>query len=905
MVDQKKSQNREGNPFLATKLFIPKAHDKLIVRPDLLGKLNAYDNHKMTLVSAPAGFGKTTILTQWIAQCNHPVAWLSLDEKDNDPYSFLRYFIAALQTVDSKVGAAAANGLQTVQKQSLTAVLIPLLNDIAEREYRLCLVLDDYHCIESPEVHEILRYIFQHMPPQMHLILSTRVDPPLPLAKMRARKTLAEIRIDELCFKRQDIGHFFHEIIGLPLSHKELSVLKQRTEGWAAGLQLVAISLLGSEDTQGFIEAFAGDNRFIADYLMEEVLQKQNEGTSKFLLRTSVLGQLSADLCDHILETEDSQSTLEDLEHQNLFIIPLDNKRKWFRYHHLFRDLLYQRLKKEDNALISELLVKASRWHEKSGYKDSAVDYAIAAEDFTYAAKLLEQISAQYWSYDQRTKLTIWLEKIPQEYIHEYPELCLLFAWVLLDDNRREEAIENLIIVEQFIGGLQGREIEGAVIHEKFDIQEIRGKMFVLRALVETGSGDFPRIIEFAENGLEHLPLGSHSWRANGLLALGIAYSLKGELDSAVGSYIQSMKLSKTAGNLDLYFRAGIWLVARLTYAAQLDQAISICEEMFDVIKKDNLEHSPFATGVYLSWGNIMYERNRLEEAFRYIKRDFEKIEAALDISHKAWCYCCMMKILSAQNDMAGVNFVIEKLERMEAAFELPYSFSLLTGSWKAKMWLLQGENDKVQRWFLDKKLTLSDEIEAYRDLGHIILARSLFAENRIVEVRDLLRKLIRGGEKLGRSLLLIEALLVYAQVVQVDGDSAEAGAAVGRALRLAEKGKCVRVFLNEGQPVARLIEQLLDEKEDVPRSFAQQLLAEFKISEITESEMQQEPALLSERELEILRFIAAGLSNKKIMEKLYISLSTVKTHLRNIYVKLDAHSRTEAVAKALELNLL
>jgi len=908
MSDQNDLENIKESPFLATKLFIPRSNAKLIVRSSLIEKLNSfYDpfhDHKMTLVSAPAGYGKTTILTQWITHFNNPVAWLSLDEKDNDPFIFLQYLIAALQSVDATLGVSAANLLQTAKKQSLTAILIPLLNDISVNQKKISVILDDYHYIQAREVHEILRYIFDHMPPQLHLILSTRADPPLPLAKMRARNTLSEIRLRELCFTRQDINSFFSTTMELNLSEQDITALEHRTEGWAAGLQLAAISLKGCENIQEFIEAFAGDNRYIVDYLVEEVLSNQDERTHDFLVRTSLLEHMSAELCDYVLGRDDSQAMLENLEQQNLFIVPLDDRRSWFRYHHLFADLLFQRLRRTGDATVSKLRKRASEWHEGRRYLDSAIDYAILAEDYPRAVKLFELVLDSDWEHGKRTKLHKWFEKIPVEYLHDNLELCLLYAWVLLDDNKQEKAEKSLASVEILLKQ-QDTYADDTGFSQDAYFNEIRGRTKVLRALIEYGRGNIQRILDYSEEALHWLREDSLTWRANSLFARGIAFSYKGDLDSAVDAYSQSMSLSKKAGNLDLYFRASYWLVARLSFAARLDKATQTCDELFEVIRENRLEQSLIAAGVHVSWGNILYERNQLDDALNHIEKNLNIIETSHDIGHKAWCYFCMMRVLIAKDEIEAAESLVGKLEHLKATTELPYSFFLLTEACKAQFWLSRGRLDRVERWLKENNFSPAEEITAYRDVGQIILARYLFARGHIDDAKFLLKNLITGQEKLGRTILRIESLLVQARVLANEGDKKGADTAISRALHLAEKGDCVRVFINEGKLVAEMIENLLLDKNGVSRPFAQKLLAGFKISEVREGEKKDKEELLSERELEILRLIAAGLSNKKIMEKLYISLSTVKTHLRNIYSKLDAHSRTEAVAKANELDLL
>lgn len=894
----------ELSSFLATKLFVPRPGTRKVHRPELIDKLNDYRDYRVTLLSAPAGFGKTTIVAQWVDQLDSPIAWLSLDEKDNDPYIFLHYLILAIQSVESSIGISVIRALQTSPKQALTSILIPLLNEISIMKEQLCLILDDYHCITSHEVHEILSYMLEHQPPQLHIVLSTRADPPLSLAKMRARNNLSELRIGELSFCKKDIVSFYKEVMDLSLSEEEIAILEHRTEGWAAGLQLAAISLKDCNDTREFIEAFAGDNRYIVDYLVEEVLHRQSKRYHDFLLKTSFLQQMSASLCDYLFETDDSQTILEGLEAQNLFIVPLDNSRNWYRYHHLFADLLNQKLLQSDKSSELDLRQRASIWHEKNGYFDSAVDFAISAEDYERAANLLEKVSENDWQHGKRTKLFGWFEKIPVEYIQKYPELSLLYTWILLDDNRHEEAENSLFGVGKFIEQHQRQEQNNGFFGE-LDVAEINGKVMVLRALIAAGQGDIARIFKYAEKGLSILHEDSLTWRANAYYALGIAHGFRAEVGSAIDAYTKSMRLSNSAGQLDLYFRVSYWLVALLTYMARLPEATQKCNEQLEIIRKNELEHSLIGAGVYVSRGNILYERNKLNEAYVNINKNNEIIEASHDVGHKTWYYICMMKVLSAQGDFNGAEKIIDKLENLKTTSNIPYTFLQVAEAAKAHVWLNQDKLNLVEDWLLENNFSITNEIASYRDIGHMILARYLLLRRKTEDCKFFLKKLINHNESLFRVLHLIEANLILAQVFEIEGDWPNALKTVSRALHLGEEGGCIRVFLNEGKPVAKMIEKLVEEKQDIPRSFALKLLAGFKIHEVTESDRRNEPDVLSERELEILRLIAAGLSNKKIMEKLYISLSTVKTHLRNIYSKLDVHSRTEAIAKANEHNLL
>lgn len=909
MRDSHQGQNSAGNPFLATKLYIPRSNAKQIVRSPLIDKLNAFHDpfhdHKMTLVSAPAGYGKTTILTHWIAQFQDPVAWLSLDEKDNDPGVFLQYLISALQEIDPDIGVISANVLQTTKNPSFTAILIPLLNDISSSQMKLSVVLDDYHYIQVDEVHEILRYILDHMPPQLHLILSTRVDPPFPLAKMRARNNLSEIRINQLCFDTEDIDSFLNKVMNLKLSEKEIATLQHRTEGWAAGLQLAAISLKGCDNISDFIEEFSGDNRYIVDYLAEEVLHKQDEQTHDFLLKTSFLHHISADLCNYILEIDNSQSILDNLEQQNLFIVSLDSKRNWYRYHHLFAELLYQRLVQSDPEIVFHLYRRASEWQEKNEHLEEAIDYAVAAEDINRAGELITMFSKNVWEHGKRTRLFHWFSRLPVDYIRTNMDLSFLHAWVLFENGQFEEAEKSLLISEKLIGS-RVDSAEGEDNSWPVKLREIRGKVKAVRALLATGHGDAQRIIDYAQEALKYLPVESSTWRAIAYFSLGLAHSIDGDNNYAVELFTQAREDSRSTGNMDLYFRASYWLIGRLKYSGKLQEAIDTCQELLRFAKERKLEKTLVWGGVCVFWGDLLYERNRLDEAHRFINQEINMIEKGHDIGRKGWGYFCLMRVLAAKGELAGAEDIIVKLEELQVSAKFPGWITHLTESFKARMWLEKGKLDKVKEWLEHNEIHVAGSILSLQYLGYMIFARYLLVQGKCREAIEVLDRLITKQRKTERILLLIETLLIKALVLQKDGDNQGAVTTLAEALNLAESGDYIRVFLDEGPAITELLEMALESDSDAPRSFVRKLLTAFLLDpEPIDGAAVRGETDLSERELEVLRLIAAGLSNKKIMEKLYISLSTVKTHLRNIYSKLDTHSRTEAVAKAHELNLL
>ncbi len=909
MNEQNAIGNKEENTFLTTKLFIPRSNAKQVVRPVLIDKLNAFHDpfhdHKMTLVSAPAGYGKTTMLTQWVAQFHDPVAWLSLDAKDNDPFVFLQYFISALQSVDASIGISAENVLQTTKKLSLTAILNILLNDISASQMKFSVVLDDYHCIQTHEVHEILRYILDHMPPLLHLILSTRADPPLPLAKMRARNNLSEIRINLLCFNREVIHSFLNEIMKLNLSEQQIATLEHRTEGWAAGLQLAAISLKGCDNIPAFIEAFSGDNRYIVDYLVEEVLHNQDELTHDFLLKTSFLPQMSADLCDYILEIDNSQTILENLEQQNLFIIPLDSNRNWYRYHHLFADLLFQRLVSTDTTALSELRSRSSRWHKNNGFLDQAIDYAVAAGDVSRAGELISIFAKDVWEHGKRTRLFHWFASLPVEYIRNNSDLCFLHAWVLFENGQFIEAEQSLVNAERLIDSpIKTKDDRGTI--DQDNLREIRGKVKAVRALMATGQGDAQRIIDYANEALEYLPAESSNWRAIACFSLGLAHGIDGDNAYAVEVFSQARDDSRSSGNMDLYFRASYWLIGRLKYIGKLQDAVDTCRDLLRYAEEKRLENTLVWGGACVFWGDLLYELNQLDEAYQFINKEIDMIERGHDVGRKGWGYYCLMRLLEAKGDLEGTQNIIAKVEELQRSASMPGWVTQLTESFKAQMWLKQGNLKKVEEWLDQNKIHAAGSILSLQYLGYMILARFLFAQGRHGEAKEVLERLISKQQKTGRTLLQIETLLIQSMVLKSEDNLQGAILSVVEALKLAESGGYIRVFLNEGQPLAELLEIVPINEVNVSQAFVKKLRTAFLVNTVPIKETEEKNSEdLSERELEVLRLIAAGLSNKKIMENLYISLSTVKTHLRNIYSKLDAHSRTEAVAKANELNLL
>jgi LuxR family transcriptional regulator, maltose regulon positive regulatory protein len=895
-------------PLLETKLYIPPPRPDLVQRTHLIDRLSKGIDRKLTLISAPAGFGKTTLLSEWIFKNDTPVAWISLDKGDNDPFHFIHYLIAALQKFDSNTGKTTLAMLQSPQQQPIESIMTSLSREISEIPINCVLVLDDYHCVDTKQIHNMVESLLDYLPAQLRLVIATRVDPPLPLARMRVRNQLNELRTADLCFTYDEAAQFLKKVMNLGISSHDISVLESRTEGWIAGLQLAALSMQGRKDISAFINAFAGDDRHVIDYLAEEVLNQQSEQVQKFLLQTSILNRLSGSLCDFVTGQKNGQEMLVDLDRANLFIISLDDKRCWYRYHHLFADLLQQRLQQTNSALVPELHCRASEWYSHNELIKEAIEHALMAEDFKRAARLLEELAEAIWQRGEPIRLFQWIKALPDEYLTSRPDLCIFYAWDLVENGQHQAAEQSLQMAERIIDPANNKKmikpaVESAKQHSLTN-RKLQGRIAAIRAYMATFWGDIQSIVKFSEEALECLHKGDSAWRAGVAIYLGIAHTFKGDNVSAVKALSEAVAASKAAGNMHLYLVANFWLIVRLKYHGQLSRAIDICKHLFSVVTEEKLTNTELEGGLFAIWGELLYELNELDEALHYEKKGLILVEQGHHVGSRGWAYFCLLKILSAKQDFSEVEEVIRKIERLERSSDLPLWVTHQTEAWKARTWLMQGELDRVVDWAQGRGLRLDDDLIPVREAEHIIFARILIAQGRLNDASGLLERLSREGEKGGRILSQIETLLVRALVLWTQRNRTEALIIFGKALSLAEPGGYIRIFLDEGPVLSELLEKILDAKTGVPRAYVKKLLSAFRVNKLirTDDGLVER---LSERELEVLRLIAAGLPNKKITEELFISLSTVKTHLRNIYGKLNVHRRTEAVAKAKELELL
>ena len=917
-------------PILTTKLYIPPVRPNLVPRPRLIERLNAGPRagRKLTLISAPAGFGKTTLVSEWVNQ-SHKVAWLSLDEGDNDPARFLAYFVAAIQTMHQDIGQSAIAALQSSQPLAIQAILTTLINEIAAMPERFILVLDDYHLIDAQAIHDGLGFLLDHLPPQVHLVMATREDPHLPLARLRARGQLTELRATDLRFTSSEAAEFLNQAMGLDLSADDIAALENRTEGWIAGLQLAAlalqgtISMQGRQDATGFIQSFTGSHHFVLDYLIEEVLEQQSESVQAFLLQTAILDRLTGSLCDAVrfgkVESptglENGQTTLKMLERANLFIVRLDEERRWYRYHHLFADLLRRRLCQTQLEQIPTLHRRASEWYEHNGFVDEAIDHALRAEDFERAAHLIEdQIGAdligKYERGDQ-TMLRRWLAELPKEFALSRPHVCTLYAWNLFASGQLDAADQSLQVAENMLDLNTDQEFVSTPDKDQLsDRMKLVGRIAAFRSFLASYSGDIPKTMRYARQALEYLPEQELSWRSATLMALGDAHASQGQMEAAHEARLDALATSKASGDTYTLMIVNLRLAEISRQQGKLQQVVDTCERQLKRADKSGISESALVGWLLGIWGEVLAELNDLDKAIKQAKRGVKLTARGKDMMMIGWSNLCLVRVLFSSGDITGAQDVIHSMENIAREHDLPLWASLQLSAWQARIWLAQGKLELASQWVAEQELDLDGEPAYLHEMESIVFARILMAQEQLDQATVLLQRLLEAAKAGGRHSRVIELWMLQALAAQSGGDGARAMSALEQALSLAEAGGFVRLFVDEGPPMARLLYQALSR--EISPDYVRRLLGAFPIAEPeqtapskTQTPQSEWVEPLSEREIEILQLIAEGLTNQEIATKLYLSLNTVKVHTRNIYSKLSVHHRTAAVAKARACGIL
>jgi LuxR family transcriptional regulator, maltose regulon positive regulatory protein len=902
-----------STPILATKLYIPRPRPNVVSRPRLLERLNEGLHRNLTLISAPAGFGKTTLLSEWFAGGARPAAWLSLDKEENDPTRFLTYLVAALQTIAATLGEGVLGLLQSSQPPPPEAILVALLNEITTLPDKFVLVLDDYHVIDAKLVDQALTYLVEHLPPQMHLVIATREDPQLPLARLRARGHLTELRAADLRFTASEAAAFLTQVMGLSLSAADIARLSDRTEGWIAGLQLAALSMQGHQDVPGFIRAFAGDHRYIVDYLVEEVLQRQPAPVRSFLLQTSILDRLSGPLCDAVTGQEEGNARLEALERGNFFVVPLDDKRHWYRYHHLFADVLSAHLRAEQPDQASTLHRRASAWYEQHGSAADAIHHALEAVDFERAADLIELAVPAMRQSRQEATLLGWLKVLPDELIHCRPVLSVGYAWALLASGELEAAHARLRDAERWLDTTADRsELASApsaemVVMDEEEFRRLPASIAVYRAAHAQALGDVPNTVKYARRVLDLLPEDDHLGRGAAAGLLGLASWASGDLEVAHRTFADGMASVQRAGNISDAISGTIALADIRMAQGRLHEAMRTYEHALQLATELGEPVLRGTADLYVGMSELYREYNDLNAATQLLLRSKELGErTGLPQNRSRWCVA-LARIREVQGDLDGALDLLHEAERLYMRDFFPNVRPV--AALVARVWVAQGRLGEALGWASEQGLSTEDDLSYLREFEHITLARVLLARSKsdragrsIPEAMRLLERLLKAAEEGERTGSVIEILVLQALAHQTQGDMPAALVPLQQALSLAEPEGYVRMFVDEGPPMAVLLEEAA--KKGIASTYVRQLLTALGSAKARTPVTQGLIEPLSERELEVLRLLGTDLNGPEIARELIVSLNTMRTHTKNIYSKLGVNTRRAAVRRAEELDL-
>ncbi len=917
--------------LLTTKIFVPRSSRHLIQRSRLTTLLMQGLQSKLTLISAPAGFGKTTLLSSWVQSlpCESfevpCVAWVSLDEDDNEPALFWSYVLKALDTLQPGLCTSLLAYLQTQQapRAPIRSVLQTLINTLVSRNEQFLLIIDDYHVITQSEVHQSLIYFLKHLPPQIHIMIAARADPPLLLSLLRARREVLEIRTSQLRCTLEEGTAFLEEVMGIHLPTEISQEVNARTEGWLVGLQLLGLSLQGRTDPANLLDEVSGSQRYILDYLMEEILRRQPLPIQKFLLRTSILERLSAPLCDALLEQTDSQQILEYLERANVFVVPLDSQRRWYRYHTLFAEALRSQLEQAESETVSALHLGASRWYAEQEYLTEAIRHAISARAWPQAADLIEQEHVSTWGSSEHAMVRRWIEKLPTEEVRSRPRLCLAYAKTLfmiapyatmegwLHD--AESALQAMVPVPTDETAVPGT----PPLFERTAWDNLLGEIIAYRAVI-TGyhRGEGPAALALCQEAMAHLSEQTILVRAEIGYAQSLAYFSFGDVVASIHCAREATALAQAVGNTS----STILYLGRTAYClrvqGKLHEVVQVTEHVARLGKTPvGLPHA-MVCWAHIHRASVLRQWNRLDEALDLLLQAIRLSEQTETIVSLYLGYTELMRVYLALGEMDAAR---QAFQWAEEALSKIYSSHrrdiYVIVNW-VEFWLASGELERAICWEQELTQQASPSSLLARERRDVARVRILLAQKQPGEALSLLEPLLVVAEKQERLGHVIEMKLLQALAYQMRQQMQEAIGALSQAVQLAEPEGYIRCFLDEGPLMATLLSRLRrQEHKHRPTPYLDEVLAAFHLadtgaeqrSERTGQPRMVQPLLdpLSERELEVLCLMIQGDSNQKIAETLVLSIDTVKRHVSNIFSKLGVHTRVQAVAQARSLGLL
>jgi len=912
-------------PLLATKLYTPPPRPNLVPRPHLIQHLSAgiESGRQVTLVSAPAGFGKTTCIGEWVNTLHCPVAWLSLDAADDDPGRFFTYLVAALQKVDETLGREIGGVLRAGQLPPGEVIHTSLSNDILEWDERFLLVLDDFHLIQDRFILQVLENLVTNLPPVLHLVLITREDPSLPLARLRAHNQLTEIRAGDLRFTSDEADRFLDEVMGLSLSPADIAVLEHKTEGWIVGLQLAGLSVRDRADPSRFIASLSGSHRFILSYLTEQVLDQQPEEIQHFLLQTSILDKLNGNLCNAVTGRTDGHLLLERLFNANLFLIPLDDEQQWYRYHHLFADLLRDLQNALQKGKTAELHQRASRWYAQAGLASEAIQHALAAEDYAMAMDLLESHAMDMIMQGYAKTVNGWVQAIPAEWSSLSPRTHLAFAWMHLLRGDYAQASPYLERLQASLGGFQ-------VGHQLEENASLRAEWLVMQSLMlYYKQGHAKEGMAMATRALEIAP--EQDSRVRGLVYWGLAsfYQLMGDYSYAVEAYQASIQYGRAAENLVAEMMGTAGLAVMVFEHGQLQLASEIATAASARVERSG-SLPPICAVIYGVFGEVYYQWLQIEPARRHTLRALQLSTLGGYNTGVISCRALLSRLSQIGGDLEAAASEIQKAVDLVQVAAPDYvrqevvsqqvRVHLARNRPAAAEMALQGQGFSFQDQFSFPDLLPDQSIPHSMGLLYNSSLRVLLYQIRAgrdsASLRpgiELANRLIAGALQSQYIPVALEALLLRAQMHAVLGDHRASQADYARALELAEPEGFIGVFVEQGPPVAEALANLVEQNQlgTVQPGYVERILAAFSRLQPPGAARGEQPAPstliepLTDRELDVLRSMAEGLKYAETAARLFISLNTVRFHVKAIYGKLNVNNRTKAIERARQLRIL
>ena len=814
--------------------------------------------------------------------CQHPIAWISLDEGDNDIQRFYGHFVAALHTIpkleDAHVGDTGLANLQSSQIPSKELLITSLINDIVENVPPFGIVLDDFHVIKASQVNEMLMFLVENLPTNMHIFLSSRADPSWSLARLRVEGQLIELRADELRFTSEESKVFLNKMMDLDLSLADVVALEAHTEGWIAGLQMAALSMQGRTDKSDFIRSFSGSHRFVLDYLMEEVLKQQTATIQEFLFKTSILERMTASLCDALMGRDDSRLVLAQLDNANLFLIPLDDERRWYRYHHLFADLLQQRLQQEQGYSVRNLHRQASDWYEKNGLITEAMKHTLKAKDFEQAAERIEQVGWAIFTRGEMATVIRWISALPQNILSSRPQLNVLYAWAMAKSGHLDE-------VETCLQGV--------------DTQTMKGEVAAVRAYVAGVRGNLSQAVELAQIALAELPEENLPMRAIVTQNLGVAYHWNGDPIAATQFLTKAAELTRLA-NQKFQTLTTLAILGRAhEMQGNLHKAVEIYQDAIDLASESSQQPVPFAGMAHVGMAGQLYEWNDLDGAMQNVVEGIRLSKMGGFVAYQIFGYTLLTKIYEAKGDHDQANEMLQKAEWLGQDSEYDLVMALVAET-RVRIWMRQENLATANDWAQAHLVNSMTDLNAADEIEQIVVAQVFAAQGKFNQALDLLSQLLDTAQAARRVENVLKILTLQAMVYQAQQKIDSALSVLEQALSFAESEGYLRIFIDHGKPMDELLRRALTS--GIAPNYVARLLEHYE-AKSTPTQPLIEP--LSERETEVLRLIVAGLSNSEIAAELTIAESTVKTHINHIYAKLSVTSRTQAAAKARELKLL